>query len=152
MCIKRDNSYDFLDLTKPVVDSSNRLVCENAETKLCLADTSATSVNQAQVFCIPSASDCPVTSITYPANALVTDLTIHTDASYGTPIQSLQYSEGPPCINSNEYNTKDDKKEYDLFPSVYYSGCTSDVDDEKNLPNAEKVENFPQFNYYTVLE
>ena len=47
MCIKRDTSFNYLDLTKPTLDetqgSEGRYVCDE-NTKLCLSDPSGADV------------------------------------------------------------------------------------------------------------
>ena len=66
-CAKRDTSYNYLTVLKPTKENGN-YVCKNSTmTKLC-----GTNANSYQhVFCIPAASECPLTKIGFSENGVL---------------------------------------------------------------------------------
>ena len=81
-CAKRDTAYTYLTSTKPTTNKNGDYECMDASMgKLC-----GTSANKFEhVFCIPTASECPITKVSVADGKLVPDR----DVAKGTPLVTL---------------------------------------------------------------
>jgi len=112
-----------LTVLKPTKSAAGSYECKDAKmTKLCGADKNKFE----HVFCIPTASDCPLTHISFTDNGV---LEISSDVHYGAALVDLMMSEGgPPCMHDDSvYNSQVNppKVQYELWPDDYYKACPS---------------------------
>lgn len=127
-CAKRDTSYNFLTVMKPTNNTATgSYECTDPKmNKLCGGDQNLFE----HVFCIPAASDCPITTISFDMNNS-TNLILSRDVVRGTPLIGLDMSEGgPPCMHSRTFRNNQispAKVPYMLFKDTYYETCPQRV-------------------------
>ena len=75
LCVKRDDSYNYLDLTKPSFDEEDDVLeCADGY-RLCGTPTvqNLTAQDLENMFCIPNSGECPITDIAFAVNSEMTD-------------------------------------------------------------------------------
>ena len=118
-CAYRDDSYQLKDISH--VGEDKKCNMTSKFTKLC----GNTAGKVEEIYCIPAASRCPLTSVRYSTQGLIKTTN---DPTKGTPLMDLKMSQnGGPCINHGEENSNPNKTSFDFFNDKYTAGCTSDI-------------------------
>lgn len=148
-CAYRDTDYDFLQIKKPVKQDTGKWACNHTSySHLC----GSQDLPGNQLYCIPSTSKCPITSVRMSNGTLLTS----TDPSLNSPLLDLILSEGgPPCVDhKTTYNSFPGKQKFKLFEDAYFDGCPEIKIANKTYRTSKlftPVEGAPEVSEYSLL-